>query len=225
MFSSTKLQSKMLFFNWQTWIIMCTLFSHSDPFINGLLNTGGIGPKLLAWFWEAQRMRRTQDTKHKNRGGYVSAMLAQEGRASSARRDGHSSITAQPAHHRALTASHQPGPCPEPPSLQPAPGKADNRKCLEGNGSAPSYPSKRQCKWLALGLSGRTAAARREGQSSRPYCTDQLTKGSGNYILKSRVHSGIIYEAINPKENEALYRLRNNKQYVHAIQTHKCHLR
>lgn len=68
MFSSTKLQSKMLFFNWQTWIIMCTLPSHLDPFINGLLNTGGIGPKLLAWFWEAQRMRRTQDTKHKNRG-------------------------------------------------------------------------------------------------------------------------------------------------------------
>lgn len=149
-------------------------------------------PKALGLILGSTENEENTGHKTQEQGGYVSAMLAQEGRASSARRDGHSSITAQPAHHRALTASHQPGPCPEPPSLQPAPGKVDNRECLEGNCSAPSYPSKGQWKWLALGLSGRTAAARREGQSSRPYSTDQLTKGSGNYILKSRVHSGII---------------------------------
>lgn len=61
----------MLFFNWQTSIITCILLTHLDPFINELLNTCGIGPKLLAWLWEAHRklMRRTHDIKHKNTGG------------------------------------------------------------------------------------------------------------------------------------------------------------
>lgn len=169
MFSSIKLHSKMLFFNWQTWIT-CILLTHLDPFLNGVLNTGGIGPKLLG-----TQNTRAEDTQqnHKNTGGFL-WVLSQHRRAEhplpgmmdTALSQGHLHAT------EPWPASHQPRPCPEPPFLQPVASKAESREWLEGNCSASSYPSKARWKCLALGLS-RTAGARREGQSSWPYSTYQ----------------------------------------------------
>lgn len=182
----------MLFFNRQTWIIMCTLLSHLDPFINGLLNTGGIGPKLLAWFWEAQRMRRTQDTKHRNTGGYVSAMLTQEGRASSARSDGHSSITAQPAHHGALTSLTPARTLPWAtiPTASPRQGRKQGmvgRKlfCFQ-------LSIKRTVEVTGFGIIRKNCNSQKRRPILMALFYRSITKGSGNYILKSRVHSGNI---------------------------------
>lgn len=169
----------MLFFNWQTWIITCILLTHLDPFINRLLNTGGTGPKLMAWFWEAHRrpMRRTHNTNTQTRRCYVSAGLTQEGRASSARRDGHSSkLTPR--------SPDQPHTSQDPALSHHSYSQAQARQ-KAGNGwketvLLPAIHQQdllpvihQQWKWPALGLSGRTAAARREGQSSWPYSAYQ----------------------------------------------------
>lgn len=163
MFSSIKLQSKMLFFNWQTWI-RCILLSHLDTFLNEVLNTGRIGPKLLGT--QNTGEENTQHKTQKHRG--VMWVLCQHRRAEhplpgmmdTGPSQGHLHAT------EPWPASHQPRPCPEPSFLQQVPNKAENRGWLEENCSASSYPSKAQWKCLALGLSRRTAGARREGKSS-----------------------------------------------------------